>query len=607
MHGKIRLTFKEVYLSFKNWPKVFKLLWLADKKSIVIIMILNILIGLLPATLLLANQYLINSITLGLKVGFSIVIKALIIVTTLYVAEQCLNQAKIYFENIYRTKISNYVNLLLMKKSTSLALEDFENDEIYDQLQRAQGEANHRPYQIFSQILTIISSIITLVSTALILIIWKWWVVLCLLIMPLITALSFLKLGKQEFEMDWNRAPLLRKMWYFTYLLTKDISIKEVKLYSLGKRVITQYSDMYNKLLSDDKVIAKKRLSLSVITQVLNQFIVAGLMLVILLEGYTKKIMIGTAVSYMQALTATQNSLNSLLQQIFLMYENNLYIEQLFSFLAVEEKEFKDEEKAIILEEIESIQFKNVYFKYPGNQDYTLKNVSFSLKKGDRVAIVGKNGSGKSTLVKLLTRLYKNYNGQILINGLPIETYTTSSIRNKIGVIFQDFVKYELSARENITVGQDVSLNNDKEIYEVVERAGVDHLIHSLPNKLDTQLGKWFSDGYQLSGGQWQSIAIARALYKNADVYIFDEPSSALDAEAEQGFFQKLYETTNGKISLFISHRFSTVTSATKILVFKYGEIIEQGNHNELMNMNGHYCELYNMQVESYKPKMVSI
>ncbi|CUB13289.1 Lipid A export ATP-binding/permease protein MsbA [Bacillus cereus] len=601
MENKINLTFKEVYKSFKYWPKIFSLLWVVDRNAVVAIMFLNIIVGLLPAMLLLAHQFLINSITLGWDRGSSSITNVLIIVTAIYVFEKVITQLKIYIEHIYRTKLSNHVNILLMKKSTKLALEDFENDKVYDQLQRAQSEANHRPYEIFTQILLIISNVITLISTSIILVLWKWWIVLFLLIMPIISASSFLKLGKKEFQFEWKRAPLIRKMWYLSYLVTKDISIKEIKLYNLGGKLINQYGTMCNKILGDHKIIAKRRFFLSVITQCLNQMIVAGLMLVILIDAFTKKIMIGTAVSYIQALTSTQNALNALLQQIFMMYENNLYIEQLFSFLDVEEKEFKGEENNIDLKNIHSIEFKDVSFKYPGNENYSLKNVSFKLNMGDQVAIVGRNGSGKSTLVKLLTRLYKNYNGEILINDVPIQRYSTISIRKHIGVVFQDFVRYELSVRENIGFGKEEKLNNDELLYQVSAQAGVKKLIETFPNKLETQLGKWFSDGYQLSGGQWQSIAIARALFKNADMYIFDEPSSALDAEAEQRFFQKLYETTEGRIGMFISHRFSTVQRATKILVFERGRIIESGTHAQLLDIKGHYYELYSIQAASYK------
>lgn len=600
MNSNTNLTFKEIFTSFKYWPRVFQLLWNINKKALISIMIFTIIGGLFPALLLLANQFLINSIAIGWKEGFDIVVKGLVILVSIYVFQLITNQIKQYIEEIYKLQLSYSINILLMRKSVNLSLEDFEDDTIYDQLQRAQSEANHRPYQIFEQILSIISSAIIFISTAMILITWKWWVVPCLLIIPILSAISFLKLGKKEFDIDWHRAPLWRKLWYLNYLLTKDITIKDVKLYNLGSHIITQYKDIYHDFLKIDKDIAKKRLILSFTFQFINQFVIGFLILLILVAAFTKKIMIGTMVSYIQALSSTQHASQSLLQQIFSMYENNLYIKQLFSYLDVKENDANNDVNAIKLEVIHSIDFKNVSFKYPGNEKYALKDVSFSLKSNDIIAIVGKNGSGKSTLVKLLTRLYKNYTGKILINDKPIEYYTVQSIRDQIGVVFQDFVKFELTARENIGFGNIKYIHDDNSLYNATLQSGAYDLVDSLPNKLDTQLGKWFSEGYQLSGGQWQKIAISRAIIKNSGIYILDEPSSALDPQAEQEVFEKFHNLTKDKIGVYISHRFSTVKQATKILVFDDGEIIEEGTHENLLKYNGLYSELYNLQASAY-------
>lgn len=603
MNWKTNLTFKEIMDSFKYWPRVFKLLWEINNKALLIIMVFTVIGGLVPALLLLANQFLINSIALGWEQGFGIIIKGLFFLVSIYIFQLITSQIKQYVEEIYKLKISYAINVLLMNKSINLSLEDFEDDTIYDQLQRAQSEANHRPYQIFEQILSIISSAVTFISTAMILITWKWWIVPCLLIIPILSALSFLKLGKKEFDIEWHRAPLRRKLWYLSYLLTKDITIKEIKLYNLGSHIIAQYKGIYHNFLKTDRDIAKRRLILSFTFQFINQFVIAALMLIILIAAFTKEIMVGTMVSYIQALSSTQNASQSLLMQIFSMYENNLYIEQLFSYIDVEEKDQVNDENSIHLESIQSIEFNNVSFKYPGSENYALKDVSFSLKQNEIVAIVGKNGSGKSTLVKLLTRLYKNYTGEILINNKSIECYSVQSIRNQIGVVFQDFVKYELTARENIGFGNLNCIHDDKSIYNATQQSGIYNLIYSFPNKLDTQLGKWFSEGHQLSGGQWQKIAISRAIIKNSGMYILDEPSSALDPQAEQEVFQKFHNLTNEKIGIYISHRFSTVKHATNILVFDEGKIIESGTHENLLKHNGLYSELYNLQASAYLTK----
>lgn len=604
MSESTKITFKEVFSSFRNWPRVFKLLWDVNKKNLILIMVINIVLGIIPSLLLLSNQYLINSISVGWEKGLEVVIKGLIFLTSVYLSQLFFSQISEYFKGIFVLELSNHVKVMLMEKSTKLSLSDFENDVIYDQLQRAQMEADSRPYQVFEQILLIISSFITLFSTAMILIAWKWWIIILLLIIPIFSAVSFLKLGKKEFDVEWERAPRRRKLWYLSFLITRDTNIKEIKLYNLSSYLLGQYKNIYSNFIKVDRGLLKKRTVISLGFNFLNQIIVTGLTLFILMAAFTKQILIGTMVTYIQALTTTQSSSQSLLHQIFSMYENNLYIEQLFSFLDVPEGEQKYQEKGNnglnALENIHSIEFRNVSFKYPGKDKYALKNLNFTIKKGEVIAIVGKNGSGKSTLVKLITRLYDDFEGEILINSKPLVKYSTQILREKIGVVFQDFVKYELSVRENVGFGNLSNLNDDMLINNSIQSSGIEGLINSFPEKLDTQLGKWFADGNQLSGGEWQKIAIARSIMKDAEVYVLDEPSSSLDANAEKELFEKFNNLIRYKLGIFISHRFSTVKHATQILVMDDGHIIERGTHAQLLNEKGLYSELYNLQALPY-------
>lgn len=600
MNTHTDVNLKEVIASFKNWPRIFKLLWETDKKSLIIIIMFSVLGGVTPSLLLLGNQFLINSVSMGWEKGFNLVIKGLVLLTSIYIFQLLVIQINEYAKGVFALKLSNFVNILIMEKSVKLDLKNFEDDDIYDRLQRAQAEASSRPFAIFNQILLIVSNLVTLVSTALILILWKWWLVFLLLIVPLLSSLSLLRLGKKEFNIEWERAPVRRKSWYMSYLLTRDVNVKEIKLYNLGKHLLNQYKEINTDFVNIDKRILFKRTLLTFTINFLNQLVVALLTLYILIAALSNQIRIGTMVSYIQALSSTQNTTGSLLQQIFSMYENNLYAEQLFSFLDIEE-ENQDERNKIELDTIYSIEFKNVSFKYPKNENYSLKNVCFTIRKGELVAIVGKNGSGKTTLVKLLTKLYTDYTGEILINGEPINEYTTKSLRSSIGVLFQDFIKYELTARENVGFGKLESLQNDLALIEATKKSGVFDKINSYTKKLDTQLGKWFAEGQQLSGGEWQKVGIARAVIRNASVYILDEPSSALDPNAENELFGNFHNLINGKIGIYISHRFSTVKQATKILVFDEGEIIENDTHENLINNNGLYAELYNLQASPYQ------
>ncbi|WP_144510538.1 ABC transporter ATP-binding protein [Bacillus sp. FJAT-22090] len=596
------VNFKEVIASFKNWPRVFKLLWKTEKKSLIIILMLSVLGGLSPSLILIGNQFLINSVSIGWEKGFHLVIKGLVLLASIYILQLIILQINEYVKGVFALKLANHVNIIIMEKSLKLTLKDFEDASIYDQLQRAQMEASSRPFAIFNQILFILSSFVTLVSTAMILILWKWWLVLLLLIIPLLSSLSLLRLGKKEFNVEWERAPTRRKSWYMSFLLTKDVNIKEIKLFNLGEHLLKQYKKINTDFVNVDKKLLFRRTILTSAINILNQIVVTLLTLYILIAALSNQIMIGTMVSYIQALSSTQSTTGTLLNQIFSMYENNLYMEQLFSFLDIEEEAHDQDDNIskIELNNINSIEFKNVSFKYPYQEKYSLENVSFLIKKDEVIAIVGKNGSGKTTLVKLLTKLYMDYSGEILINDIPINQYSTKSLQDNIGVLFQDFIKYELTARENIGFGKLESLQNNERLFEAIRKSGIYDKVNDLPQKLDTQLGRWFAEGQQLSGGEWQKIGISRAIVRDASLYILDEPSSALDPNAEKYLFESFHKLISGKIGIYISHRFSTVKNATRILVFDEGKIIENDTHTNLMKQNGVYAELYNLQASPY-------
>ncbi|MED0936655.1 ABC transporter ATP-binding protein [Bacillus mobilis] len=578
-------------------------MWDIDKKLLLFTVVLNVLLGFMPALLLLATQFLINSVSAAWGQDVSIIVKGILILLAIYVVQTIIAHIKQHIEEVYRLKLAYSINVLLMEKSDNLSLEDFESSETYDQLQRAQNEANFRPYQIFSQILVFISSTVTFISTAMILVLWKWWIIACLLIIPLVSAVFFLKLDRKEFNIEWSRAPKRRKLWYLSFLLTKDITIKEIKLYNLGFYLIKQYKEIYGKFYVVDKELSRKRLGVSLFFQLINQFIMVSLIFFIVFAGFTKQIMIGTMVSFMQAVSATQTAWQNVIQQVFSMYENNLYMEQLFSYLDVEERDTNQRDEVFTLENIETIQFENVSFRYPGHESYALRNINFNIRQNEVIGIVGKNGSGKSTIVKLLTRLYRDYEGQIFINSIPIERYSIYSVRDRIGVVFQDFVKFELTARENIGFGDIQYLSDDTLLYRNAVQAGARDLIYGLEKGLDTQLGKWFPDGHQLSGGEWQKLAISRAITKGADMYILDEPSASLDPQAEKDVFLNFQNILDQKIGIYISHRFSTVKHASNIMVLHEGEVLESGTHEELLEQQGLYHELYYIQAATYLEK----
>ncbi|MBD8500853.1 ABC transporter ATP-binding protein [Paenibacillus arenosi] len=598
------LHFKVINIvrSFKLLPRVFKILWETHHFYFLTILILNVVKGLIPAALLLATQNLINSVVIahGNSV-FDGVIYAFFWLIAITLLNELVGYTESYFHHLFETMLSNEVNIKIMEKSVKLSLATFEEAEVQDQLTRAQSEANSRPYQIFMTILSLISGTVTLLSTAAILLVWRWWVAILLILLPVTSFVSFLKLGQREFDVHFKRAPKMRESWYLSFLLTKDVSFKEIKLFNLGNYLLGHYKNIYSQFFVEDKKLAFRRFSLSILFQLLNLVVISSVIFLVLWSAYTGEIMIGSFVAMVQAVSNTQSSSQGVLQHLLSLCQHNLYMQQLFAFLDLKIEKASNRESDVALnDKINRLELKDVSFKYPNKSKYAVHEVSLELNKGETLALVGKNGSGKSTLVKLLTQLYQGYSGNILVNGYSARDMNHSQLLERIGVVFQDFVHYEMSMRHNIAFGEVHQIDNDKHILEAARKTGILPLINQLPQGLDTQMGKWFEEGHQLSGGQWQRVAIARAYIRNADLYILDEPSAFLDPEAEYEVFQMFRQLVADRMGIFISHRFSSVRYADKIAVMDEGRIVEYGSHYDLMALRGLYYELYTMQASAY-------
>ncbi|MNH80852.1 putative multidrug export ATP-binding/permease protein [compost metagenome] len=422
-----------------------------------------------------------------------------------------------------------------------------------------------------------------------------------MILLPVASFISFLKLGQREFDVHFKRAPKMRESWYLSFLLTKDASFKEIKLYNLGNYLLSHYKAIYRQFFAEDKKLAIRRFYISSIFHLLNLAVISSVVFLVLWSAYTGEIMIGSLVAMIQAVSNTQLSSQGVLQHLLSLCQHNLYMQQLFAFLDLKvERTGSEGSEAALNDRIKRLELKEVSFKYSKSPKYAVHGVSLELNKGETLALVGKNGSGKSTLVKLLTQLYQDYSGDILVNGRSVREMDHSGLLQRIGVVFQDFVHYEMPMRHNVAFGEVEQIDDDQQIMEAARKAGILALVNRLPQGLDTQMGKWFEEGHQLSGGQWQRVAIARAYIRNADLYILDEPSAFLDPEAEYEVFQMFRQLVADRMGIFISHRFSSVRYADKIAVMDEGRIVEYGSHYELMASRGLYHELYTMQASAY-------
>ncbi|SFT00716.1 ABC transporter ATP-binding protein [Marininema halotolerans] len=597
-------SFRNVLESFKYWPRILKLLWQTNPLYFLLVFGLNGITSLIPAASVMLTQMLMTQVGIAQQTG---ILQPVLMVFALFAGLALFREiSRIISDNyqaIFSERLSNSINMQLMKKADHLPYRYFEDAEAYDKLQRARQDSSFRPFQIFQQILQIIGGTITLLSVAGVLFYWQWWLALVLLLIPLTSSFSYLRVGEEEFQIDWNRAAERRKQSYFLGLMTTDASVKEVKVFGIGSLLLEKYRQMYERFFKEDKKLLLKRMRITLFFQIVGIGAVIGTQLLVVQQTVAGVLTIAMMMAYIQAIAQTQATSSSLLQTLFVMYQNNLYVSQLFAFLDIEESEESIVQRPYVSTkqaEQTGFVFQNVSFRYPGTDHYVLKNINLQLKPGETLAIVGENGSGKSTLVKLLVRLYELEEGDILYQGRSIRSYSVKAWRDLMGTVFQDFIRYELTARENIALGNWREAEHAEAVEMAAKNSGATTVLERLPLGLDTQLGKWFKEGVQLSGGQWQKIAIARAYMRDAALFVLDEPSAALDPKAEKEVFDKFAELTVDKMGIFISHRYSTVRNADRIIFMQQGEILESGTHASLMKRNGSYAVLYQMQAAAY-------
>ncbi|MBY7738166.1 ABC transporter ATP-binding protein [Paenibacillus polymyxa] len=568
---------------------------------------LHIFQGLMPVLTLIVMQNLLNSVVSSGDIRLILLQFGLFI--AIYVLKSAVTMSQTYVEGTLEAVLSKSLNIMIGEKSSSLGLADYENSEINDQLKRASQEASYRPYQLYTQMTGILSSFVTMLSSATLLFLWKWWVVVILFLISLVSVYSILKLNKEQFEIYMNRTPLYRQSWYMTFLLTNDRAVKEVKIFNMSTYLLKRYRDLLQRFFAEDRRILRKRVTITFMYSLLELAVLLGVVWLAIRETFEKKILVGSLYGYIQAIMLTQNQMQALIQGMVQFSQNNLYMEQLFLFLQLPTSDpvrrQKEQATLMVMDDskefcMEQILLEGVSFTYSGQTVSSIRNINLTMSRGQTIAIVGKNGSGKSTLIKVLMQLYNDYEGSIKINGRSVRDYDLQRVQDKIGVVFQDFMHYEMSARHNIGFGSIERIEQDEELIYAAQCAAIDQIITKLPQGLDTQLGKWFEDGYQLSGGQWQRVAIARAFLRKADMYILDEPSSFLDPVAERDLLALFLELMKDSIGIFITHRISSARLAQKIVVMDNGEIVEQGTHKELMLLGGLYAEMYNIQANTF-------
>lgn len=554
--------------------------------------------GFFPFIVLIINQRLINELQLMQK-PLNIIIQLVIVYFLISVVQNIFQNISNYNLNKLNNITQYGINRILIEKCGKLSLEMLERTETYDTITRLEQEIAVKPYQTLQAIMNIFSSTVSLISASILIISWNWKIEVALIIISLSMFIGQIIIGNKEFMMKYSRSNKEREAWYFSYLLTHDTAFKEVKSYNLKDYFIEKYKTISALFIRQENTIEKYKTILNSIIGLIQDIFSLFIMVMAISGAYAGEIMIGTVMAYLNAISMIETSTNSVAAGIYSIYNSNLYIRMLKDFIENSEGEEKVSKDHLKIEKINKIELRNVCFDYPEFKN-VLRNISLTIGNNDQIAIVGKNGSGKSTLFKILCGLYYPKRGEILINDKPIEKYSIEEYRERTSVLFQDFLKYEGSLKENVILGDIRRDSIDDNVNDALNKANVDFLREEKKYSLDRILGNWFDNGSQLSGGQWQKIALARVYYKEADIYLLDEPSSALDAMAELRIFNSFFEVSKEKMAIYITHRVKIAKNATKIVVIDNGEIVGIGRHEELLRKCEVYRELYEKETQEY-------
>ncbi len=506
-----------------------------------------------------------------------------------------------YLKKAQAIAVSDHMFSVLHEKAAATDLAYYESPEYRDTLFRAQREGPYRPTSIVNGLFAAGQSGASFAAVFGLLFLFHPALSLVMVAAAVPGVILRLRYSEKIYAWQEKRTEDERRAYYFHWMLTGDAHAKEFRLFNLGRHFIERFRSIRQTLKQEKLYFEKRRALGDFIAQASATLAVFGAFVYIALKAVQGAITLGELVMYFQAFQKGLGFLKTFLETGAQMYEDNLFLSHVYDFLGLEPQVEEPRHPLLVPEKIrQGIEFENVAFSYQNNEKKVLNCVNFFLRPGEIVALVGENGSGKTTIVKLLTRLYDPTMGKILLDGQDIRNFSIDAFRKKFSVVFQDHIRYQLPAKENIFLGNVDRQHDFDKIKRSAVQADADETIQRLPLGYDTPLGRWFKNGEELSMGQWQMVAIARAFFRDADTVVLDEPSSALDPETEQTIFARLRELVRGRSALIISHRYATVKMADRILVLDQGRIIEQGSHQELMRLNGRYAKLYQTQAGSY-------
>jgi ATP-binding cassette, subfamily B, bacterial len=593
----------------KNVPRALRLVFRYTPGWTSANILLVIILGLLPLASLYVLKLLVDTVTMGITLDDKTMIAdqlilILILAAAIALITACCRALSSYITEVQSVILTDRISDLIHSHSVSLDLTFYENAEYHDSLHRAQTDGPSRPGKIVNDLVQFGQSCISITVVGALILSFSPVAGIILIAAAIPATLLRFWYSQKTYALSLRQTEMERKSSYFHQLLTSNYPAKEIRLFNIGPFFRYQYSNLRNAIRHARLALSRSRAQWDIVSQGFITIAIFGSFAVIAFKTLEGVITLGDMVMYFAAFQLCIGYIQSIFSSMNALYEDQLFINNFFMFLDLKPAITVPANPVPVPSPIQNeVRIEGVTFTYPGSEKPVLSNVNLTLHPGEVIALVGENGAGKSTLLKLLTRLYAPDSGTISVDGISLEHTDPEEWRCHISALFQDFVRYQITANENISLADSSSLAGESAIKNAAHQSGADEVIGKLPEGYDTVLGHYFTGGQELSTGEWQKIALARAFFRDTDIVILDEPSSSLDALAEKEIFLKFREIIQNRSAILVSHRFSTIMMADHIYVLDNGTIAEDGTHAELMMKNGCYAEMFRAQADPYQNK----
>jgi ATP-binding cassette subfamily B protein len=599
------LTLRQRLAALSNLPAFFKLAWQSSPSKTLMSFVLRLLRSAMPVALLYVGKLIVDEVVLlnrhASADNHTYLWQLVALEFILAIVTDALNRLINLTDSLLGDLFSNYTSFKIMQHAATLDLDQFEDSVFYDKLERARQQTIGRT-MLLTQVMSQVQDMISMAFLITGLIAFNAWLIALLLIAILPAFLGESHFNNQNYALSRSQTPERRELDYLRYLGASDETAKEIKIFNLAGFVIDRFKTLSDKFYTDNSKLAMRRSAWGSFFSMLGSTGYYAAYVFIIVKTVNGKLSVGDLTFLAGSFRQLRALMESVLSRFTSVSQGAIYLDDFLDFFKIQPRITVASQPLPFPKPIkQGFTFENVGFQYHNSGAWANRHLNFTLKPDEKLALVGENGAGKTTLVKLLARLYEPTEGRILLDGVDLRNYAIEELRLNLGIIFQDYIRYQMTLSQNIAVGNIAEINNRVLIEKAAHESLADALAQKLPNQYNQWLGRRFNEGVELSGGEWQKVALARAYMKDAQVLILDEPTAALDARAEYEVFQRFAQMTHGKSAVLISHRFSTARMADRIMVLDKGQIVEIGTHEELLARNGRYAELFHLQAKGYQ------